>query len=234
MVIYVKIKNIILICFVFITLIIFLNFSLDRETEVGINYVKSYRGSIVIDAGHGGEDTGSIGISKTYEKDITLKISLKLKEQLEKQNFKVTLTRSGDVSLGKTVREDILNRVKIINNVKPDLFISIHLNGVDIKSVNGVETYTRFSDRKSYLLGESIQDELSSVEYTKDRGVKDTSERSLGILRNTNVTGVLLELGFITNVDDERYLISDDGQNTIVKCVVNGVLNYLNVINLGS
>lgn len=229
-----KIRNTILICFAFIALIIFLNFSIKKETEVGVNYVKSYKGSIVIDAGHGGEDTGSIGIGKTYEKDITLKISLKLKEELEKNNFKVTLTRKGDLSLGKTVKEDILNRVKIINNVKPDLFISIHLNGVDVKSVRGVETYTKFLDEKSYLLGESIQDELSSIEYTKDRGVKDTSERSLGILRNTNATGVLLELGFITNVDDEKYLISDEGQNTIVKCITNGVLNYLNGINLGS
>lgn len=214
-----------------IVLLIFFKFSIKEDAEVVGNSVKNYRASVVIDAGHGGEDTGTVGVNNTYEKDITLEIALKLKKELEKNNFKVDLTRTKDVLLGETVKEDIMNRVNIINKLNPDLFISIHLNGIDISSVKGVETYTKYRDKKSYLLGESIQDELSSVEYTKDRGVKDTSERKLGILRNTNVTGVLLELGFITNVDDKKYVTSEEGQNTIVKCIVNGILNYLSAIN---
>ena len=99
-----------------------------------------------------------------------------------------------------------------------------------MKIAKGVESYSRFLDDKSYLLAESIQDELSSIEYTKDRGIKETNEKSLGILRYTNIPGVLLELGFITNSEDEKYLISEKGQDIIVDCILNGILNYFNEI----
>lgn len=81
-------------------------------------------------------------------------------------------------------------------------------------------------DNKSYALGESIQNELSSIEYTKDRGVKTTKDRNLGILRGTISPGVLLELGFLTNSEDEKYLVSNVGQDTIIKAILNGILNY--------
>ena len=208
-----------------------MNFLISKEKSevVSINE-KIYSGIIVIDPGHGGEDTGAISQNNVNEKDIVLDISLKLGEKLEENNFKVYFTRKSDKALGNTVRSDIINRAKFINARNADIFLSIHLNGSDIESVKGVESYSRFLDEKSYLLAESIQDELSSIEYTKDRGIKETNEKSLGILRYTNITGVLLELGFITNNEDEKYLISEEGQDIIVDCILNGILNYFNEI----
>lgn len=208
-----------------------MNFLISKEKSevVSINE-KIYSGIIVIDPGHGGEDTGAISQNNVNEKDIVLDISLKLGEKLEENNFKVYFTRKSDKALGNTVRSDIINRAKFINARNADIFLSIHLNGSDIESAKGVESYSRFLDEKSYLLAESIQDELSSIEYTKDRGIKETNEKSLGILRYTNITGVLLELGFITNNEDEKYLISEEGQDIIVDCILNGILNYFNEI----
>lgn len=208
-----------------------MNFLISKEKSevVSINE-KIYSGIIVIDPGHGGEDTGAISQNNVNEKDIVLDISLKLGEKLEENNFKVYFTRKSDKALGNTVRSDIINRAKFINARNADIFLSIHLNGSDIESAKGVESYSRFLDEKSYLLAESIQDELSSIEYTKDRGIKETNEKSLGILRYTNITGVLLELGFITNSEDEKYLISEEGQDIIVDCILNGILNYFNEI----
>lgn len=185
-----------------------------------------YRGVIVIDPGHGGYDGGAVSQNKIYEKDVVLEISKKLGDELMENNFKVYFTRENDESLGNTTRSDIINRSKFINAKSPDIFLSIHLNGSDAMSAKGVESYARFLDRKSYLLAESIQDELSSIEYTKDRGVKQTNEKSLGILRNTNSVGVLLELGFITNIEDEKVLLSHDGQSIIVEAILNGIINY--------
>lgn len=185
---------------------------------------------IVIDAGHGGVDTGSIGYSNTLEKDVTLNISLKLGQKLEENGFDIYYTREEDVSLGDSEFYDLNSRIKIINNLKPDVFLSIHLNGSEYESARGVETYTRSLDNKSYLLGEFIQDELSSIEYTTDRGVKTTKDRRLAILNRTKYVGVLLELGFITNESDEEYLISVSGQDIIVGCIVSGVLDYFNKI----
>lgn len=211
--------------------IIFMNFLIYKEKSevVSINE-KIYSGIIVIDPGHGGEDTGAISQNNVNEKDIVLDISLKLGEKLEENNFKVYFTRKSDKALGNTVRSDIINRAKFINARNADIFLSIHLNGSDVESAKGVESYSRFLDDKSYLLAESIQDELSSIEYTKDRGIKETNEKSLGILRYTNITGVLLELGFITNSEDEKYLISEEGQDIIVDCILSGILNYFNEI----
>lgn len=208
-----------------------MNFLISKEKSevVSINE-KIYSGIIVIDPGHGGEDTGAISQNNVNEKDVVLDISLKLGEKLEENNFKVYFTRKSDKALGNTVRSDIINRAKFINARNADIFLSIHLNGSDIESAKGVESYSRFLDEKSYLLAESIQDELSSIEYTKDRGIKETNEKSLGILRYTNITGVLLELGFITNSEDEKYLISEEGQDIIVDCILNGILNYFNEI----
>lgn len=190
-----------------------------------------YNGVIVIDPGHGGYDGGAISQNKIYEKEIVLEISKKLGEKLLENNFKVYFTRENDKALGNTTKSDIINRSKFINSKKPDIFLSIHLNGSDALSAKGVETYARFLDKKSYLLAESIQDELSSIEYTKDRGIKETDEKNLGILRNTNSVGVLLELGFITNLEDEKFLISNEGQDTIVYAMVNGIINYFQEVN---
>lgn len=208
-----------------------MNFLISKEESEVISINEEiYSGIVVIDPGHGGEDTGAISQNNVNEKDIVLDISLKLGEKLEENNFKVYFTRKSDRALGNTVRSDIINRAKFINARNADIFLSIHLNGSDVESAKGVETYSRFLDDKSYLLAESIQDELSSVEYTKDRGIKETNEKSLGILRYTNITGVLLELGFITNSEDEKYLISEEGQDIIVDCILNGILNYFNEI----
>lgn len=224
-----KILKILIFLSLFVIGIIFMNFLISKEKSevVSINE-KIYSGIIVIDPGHGGEDTGAISQNNVNEKDVVLDISLKLGEKLEENNFKVYFTRKSDKALGNTVRSDIINRAKFINARNADIFLSIHLNGSDVESAKGVESYSRFLDDKSYLLAESIQDELSSIEYTKDRGIKETNEKSLGILRYTNITGVLLELGFITNSEDEKYLISEEGQDIIVYCILNGILNYFN------
>lgn len=226
-----KILKILIFLSLFVIGIIFMNFLISKEKSevVSINE-KIYSGIIVIDPGHGGEDTGAISQNNVNEKDVVLDISLKLGEKLEENNFKVYFTRKSDKALGNTVRSDIINRAKFINARNADIFLSIHLNGSDVESAKGVESYSRFLDDKSYLLAESIQDELSSIEYTKDRGIKETNEKSLGILRYTNITGVLLELGFITNSEDEKYLISEEGQDIIVYCILNGILNYFNEI----
>ena len=226
-----KILKILIFLSLFVMGIIFMNFLISKEKSevVSINE-EIYSGIIVIDPGHGGEDTGAISQNNVNEKDVVLDISLKLGEKLEENNFKVYFTRKSDKALGNTVRSDIINRAKFINARNADIFLSIHLNGSDVESAKGVESYSRFLDDKSYLLAESIQDELSSIEYTKDRGIKETDEKSLGILRYTNITGVLLELGFITNSEDEKYLISVEGQDIIVDCILNGILNYFNEI----
>ncbi len=232
-----KFKTIICVVVLCFASIFFINFIILNESDediedVSVNELK-YIGTIVIDPGHGGYDGGAVSQNNIYEKDVVLDISIKLGNKLSENDFKVYFTRENDNALGDTTRSDIHNRAKFINGKKPDIFLSIHLNGSDVSTAKGVETYARFLDDKSYSLAESIQDELSSIEYTKDRGIKQTNEKSLGILRYTNFVGVLLELGFITNVEDEKFLLSNSGQNIIVEAIFNGIVDYFKEMGRG-
>ena len=229
-----KVLKIILVILLFVLIILGIDFVFREEEILNISTVETkYVGTVVIDPGHGGYDEGASSKKGNNEKSLVLEISLKLGKKLTENNFKVFYTRDKDISLGHTVREDIINRAEFIDSKKPDIFISIHLNGSDIKQAKGVESYYEYLNKKSYNLCENIQDELSSIEYTKDRGIKGTNEKSLGILRYSKAVGVLLELGFITNVEDEKYLVSNNGQDIIVEAIFNGIMNYFRNNNSG-
>lgn len=99
--------------------------------------------TVVVDAGHGGNDPGKVGVSGTLEKDINLSIALKLKTELEKKGIKVILTRESDASLaieGATNKKtsDMNKRIEITNSARADLLVSVHQNSFtdpDRKSV---------------------------------------------------------------------------------------------------
>ena len=97
--------------------------------------IKRYSKSIVIDAGHGGKDSGAVGYNKYKEKDIILAISLKLRKILQARGFKVYMTRDRDIFI------DLKDRTHFANLKKADLFISIHANATDKRNHKGLETY---------------------------------------------------------------------------------------------
>jgi len=107
--------------------------------------------TIMLDAGHGGEDPGTIGKMGTKEKDITLDIAKRLKERLKKYgDFNIIMTREDDVTL------PLNKRVELARASKADLFISIHLNYLPSKPINIIETYYfgPSSDAKTLQLAE--------------------------------------------------------------------------------
>jgi N-acetylmuramoyl-L-alanine amidase len=117
---------------------------------------------VVIDPGHGGDDTGAIGRKGTREKDITLQIARRVKTLLEKHGIKVILTRNSDKTM------DLIDRTKIANAANADLFLSIHCNANVKSKFTGVEVFylnnssdtysTRLADRENKVLGKQISD----------------------------------------------------------------------------
>jgi len=103
-----------------------------KETPVNVKALKT----IVLDPGHGGDETGAVGTKGSYEKDISLSICKILKKLLEDSlGIQVVLTRDRDISL------DLMQRTAIANNYKADIFISIHANASNRKNASGAETY---------------------------------------------------------------------------------------------
>jgi N-acetylmuramoyl-L-alanine amidase len=174
---------------------------------------------IVIDAGHGGTDPGTMN-GKTYEKNIVLPVAQKVKQKLESAGAKVIMTRESDVY--KTLEE----RVQIAKNNYAELFVSIHVNSAS-PAANGTETYYDTSKNpngyESYLLAKAIQQQIVDNADMNNRGVKDYDYY---VIRNNNVPSVLIELGFITNSSDYQKLTSDSYQNIFAQSIYNGIVQY--------
>lgn len=190
--------------------------------------------TVVIDAGHGDWDVGAIGLTNSYEKDIVLDIALKLGPLLESQNINVVYTRTNDtLSWSDNSTENLYERVNISNENNADLFISIHCNSsYESSYYNGVETWYNIDDEESYLFASLIQNELSALEYTSDRGIKYYDKiEPLVVLEHNTAPSALIELGFISNLSDEAFLTSEKGQSLSAEAIYNAILAYKDTLN---
>ncbi|WP_027409270.1 SH3 domain-containing protein [Anoxybacteroides tepidamans] len=155
---------------------------------------------IIIDAGHGGQDTGAIGPTGLKEKDVNLDTALLLKAELEKAGAIVTLTRSTDVFL------ELSERTAIANNSDYDAFISIHIDSYS-RTSTGTTTYynvsTNFNGPKSKILAQYVQQRLVGQLGRPDRGYK---EQEFYVNRKNELPSILVELAFISNPNEEALL----------------------------
>lgn len=181
---------------------------------------------ICIDPGHGGYDKGTESATGILEKNITLDVALKLGDILEKNNFKVVYTRNNDeVSWSSDEKLDLRERVKISKEANADIFVSIHCNGNPNKSFSGIETWCRFSDSEDEKLAKSIQQELMKLNYTSSRGLKYEKDKSLAVLKLNESIAVLVELGFLTNSSDAKFITSEKGKEKLAQAIADGIIS---------
>ena len=172
---------------------------------------------IVIDAGHGGSDSGAVG-NGLMEKDITLPISLKVGEVLKRHKLDIFYTRTSDeyVSLTK--------RAEMANDLNADYFVSIHINSFKDSNANGVEVLYYPTSISGIELARSIQNKLIEIGFT-DRGIKPRGD--LTVLSKTKMTAVLVEAGFISNKDDINILKNKEDE--IINLISKGILDFLDI-----
>lgn len=186
--------------------------------------------TVCLDPGHGDWDYGAISPNGTAEKDITLAISLKLGKLLEEDgSFKVIYTRATDtMDWIETANDSLKERIKISKLCNADIFVSIHCNySSDSNDILGVETWYNPSDDSSLTLAKYLQQALIDLEYTTNRGLKSyVSGEELAVLELNTSTSALVELGFITNSSDEKYLISDLGQSNCANALYKAIVEY--------
>lgn len=182
---------------------------------------------IYLDPGHGGKDPGSI-YKNIYEKDINLQICLKLKDVLEKNGATVYMTRYDDYDLSspnaaRRKQSDLNNRVRLINDSRSDMYISIHLNAINSKKWHGAQVFYDDVNTENKKIATIMQDELKKFLNT-DREISEISNMLLN--RKVVIPGVLIEIGFLSN-DNERYLLKQDNyQNKVAKVISNGIIKY--------
>lgn len=174
---------------------------------------------VCIDPGHGGKDPGACS-GEFKEKNLTLDISLTLKKRLSRyKNFKVFMTRETDESVS------LHNRCEIANKNLCSLFVSIHINSASNSSASGIETYVYGEGDKSN--GLLFQERLIAITGEKDRGVK--TNPLLYVLGSTDMTAVLLELGFINNFHDINNLRKATYRQTLVNAIESAICKYFDI-----
>lgn len=171
---------------------------------------------VVLDAGHGQHDPGAIGVTDHKEKDFNLAMVLKVAELLKQDaQFEVVLTRSDDtfVELG--------NRAPIANNLNAAAFISIHANTGPSQAVGGSESYYYHPNGKS--LADVLQTYLVQATGFKDRKVK---LGDLRVLRDSKMPAALLEVGFLSNKQEEATMFNEEWQRRVAAGIVEGIKQY--------
>lgn len=224
--------------------------------------------TVVIDAGHGGHDTGAVGLKLgVKEKDLNLAVAKRLADNIRTKypEVKVILTRDTDVFLPLQQRADIVNKCKDTNK----LFISIHTNAAENRNACGAETFVLGTDRmddnldvamrensvmkleedltvyqgfdnsvESYIMfelmqhgymensmvfAEKVQNEFVGTLQRANRGVR---QAAFWVLLQSACPGVLVEMGFVSNAEEEKWLASESGKAGIVKSIFTAFEKY--------
>ena len=171
---------------------------------------------VFLDAGHGGIDPGCI-FEEVREKEITLAIVLALKEKLEAAGIQVVLARSGDQDV------DLDERWMMANASGAELFVSIHCNSFPDDTVKGFEGYY-YQNRDSKKLAELIFSAAENYPSIRTRSIREEDYR---VLRNTVMTSVLLEIGYLSNPAERADLQSTEYQDTLAQAIFEGITAML-------
>ncbi|CAM4215949.1 N-acetylmuramoyl-L-alanine amidase family protein [Paenibacillus tarimensis] len=171
---------------------------------------------VVIDPGHGGKDPGAISVIGKAEKEYNLAIALKVNALLEKEPMiQPYLTRSTDVFI------ELEDRAKFANNLKADLFISIHANSYK-STIRGTETYYSRADSKAFA-------DIMHKQLLVGTGLPDRKVRQAGflVIRKTNMPAVLLESGYLSNREDATVLFTESVQDRTAARIVAAIKEQL-------
>jgi N-acetylmuramoyl-L-alanine amidase len=182
---------------------------------------------IFIDPGHGGWDPGAVNSTLDLrESDVALDIGKHVRDRLNGYGATTEMSRETDVALGSTKSEDLKARTDASNEFGADIFVSVHSNGSDNTSANGIETY-RHPDSSSLVedLANSVHKELISRLGLSDRGVK-TGDFFVIDPANVNAWAILPEVGFITNMDDANKLNDPEFRKTAGYAIADGIKNF--------
>lgn len=191
--------------------------------------------TVIVDAGHGGDDGGAIGIDGTVEKDINLDIALKLEKILKFYGFNVIMTRTQDVmtcddgldSLRKRKISDIHNRFELMRKNPDAIFISVHQNKFEDSSQHGTQVFYSGNDERSKELAEAIQTSVTLTMQRKNDRVVKKSGSGIYLLYHAKIPAVLVECGFISNSDEVKKLKDESYRMKLAILIADGLLKYL-------
>lgn len=169
---------------------------------------------IVIDAGHGGVDSGAVG-GGINEKDITLDVSRRVEKLLRQKGYDVKMTRCDDATLS------LQDRVSISEAYAPDIFVSIHVNSSVKPEITGVETH--YYHQESMELAQTVHASFASAVQSPNRGL---FKSKFYVINHTTSPSILIEIGFISNANERVQLVGESRKQATAKSIADGIQEY--------
>ncbi len=193
-----------------------------------------YERMVIIDAGHGGEDSGAVGVGGVLEKDLNLQIALEIGRMLEEKGYVVVYTRTDDRLLynedeniyGIRKISDLKNRCKVAGRYPEAIFVSIHMNSFGSSKYSGFQVYYSEKNESSISLADLIQNRVvSDVQKENKRKIKPGGD--MYVLENIANPAVLIECGFLTNEAECKKLSEKEYQKELSFSIVCGIIEYM-------
>ena len=225
----------ILTCAIILLLSFLISGAMRSKDHIAVSTVSPV--TVVIDAGHGGEDGGAIASDGTCEKDLNLEISKTLCSLFELNGTPVKMTRTEDTLLydyygdldnykGQKKIYDLKNRLKIAEELENSIYVGIHMNKFPVEKYSGMQIYYSKNNEKSVSIASSVKD-ANNLYLQKDnkRQIK-AADSSIYVLNNITVPAVLIECGFISNQRELELLKSSDYQCKIALTLFSSISNF--------
>ena len=214
-----KYKLILIICFFLFTT------TLPKVTAI-VKDLELIGKTIVLDAGHGGIDDGAIS-NHIIEKELNLVIVKKLEQELVSRGATVYLTRKEDNDLSTSTvnrkRNDLYNRAKFINNVSPNIYISIHLNSTTSSTWKGLQVFYTNKNKENKEIASTITEHIGE-NISNVRKIKENN--TYYMYKHISSPGVLIEAGFISNPDENYLLRKEWYQDKLVRLIAESLEIY--------
>lgn len=197
---------------------------------------------VIIDAGHGGEDGGCVGVDGTLEKDVNLDVARRIYNILSCSGIKCAMTRTEDVMLysiygeltdytGKKKTYDLKNRLRFAEEYTDAVFVSIHMNSFPQSSCEGVQVYYSPNSSASEPLAAAVQTSVRThLQKENDREIK-RAESSIYILNRITRPAILVECGFLSNPTECAMLGDDEYRQRLALTVASAVAEYVSSVN---
>lgn len=195
---------------------------------------------IVIDAGHGGLDSGAVGKGGTLEKDVNLSVVLTLRDMFQMSGFEVVLTRDQDISIyddgvvgiRNQKLNDMDNRLKIIQSYPDSIFLCVHQNNFTDPQYFGGQMFYNNNHPDNRTLAQIMQNRFAQLQPGNDREIKLSGDE-LFLLKSNKNPSLMIECGFLSNPEEEQLLSTWEYQQKVAFTIFSGVMEYLDTVDSG-
>ena len=215
---------------------------LSIQNEIAVSADPPKYTTVIIDAGHGGEDGGTSSVSGLIEKNVNLEIAKLIAKSLEEEGVNVVLTRTDDRLLydvnsdyeGRKKKLDLAARLAIMKQYENAIFVSIHMNAFTDRSCSGLQVWYSKNDADSLTLAKTIQNNARLRLQPNNRRVVKEATSAINLLFNATCPAVLIECGFLSNPDEASRFATAEYRDEVASNISYSIMEFLKSFGTGT